>query len=147
MNNQRIPIFTTFALSAVCMLAGCSGSPGSQLPSGTSPVQVQGNAVPILEMSKKCSASHGVSVHPCSVKLSLKSPTATVTTKGPKSGSFTVSDTKCTDNGVATVSGSGNTYLVTAGANKGTCTAKFMDKKANGERIGTAKLSITNNPT
>jgi hypothetical protein len=92
----------------------------------------------------KCKIDNGVSVKPCSIHLSASKPTQTVTTKGPKGGKFSYNDTKCKQQGIATISGSGDSYLVIWGNKSGSCTAVFTDKDSSGKTIGTAKLSITN---
>jgi hypothetical protein len=97
-----------------------------------------------IDASKCKSADKKVSVHPCSVTVSVKNPTADVTAEGPANGTFTVNDTKCETNMIATVTGSGKNYIVTAGTTTGRCTAKFEDKDANGKTLGTALLSIKN---
>jgi hypothetical protein len=81
-------------------------------------------------------------VKPCSIELSAKKPSASVTTKGPQGGTFTVKDPGCETRGIATISGSGNTYTVTIGTKGGLCVATFVDDNQAGKRIGAAKLII-----
>jgi hypothetical protein len=92
----------------------------------------------------KCKSDHGVSVNPCSMSLSLSNPEETAKTKGPKGGTFSFNDTACAKNGIAIITGSGNTYLVVWGSKSGSCTAVFTDKNSKGKKIGIAKLAITN---
>jgi hypothetical protein len=93
----------------------------------------------------KCPSDKGVSVKPCAVKLTAGKPARTVTTKGPKGGTFTLNDTGCTTRLIATIKGSANTYKVTAGAHgKGQCVATFIDYNSGSKRLGAAKLIIVN---
>ena len=134
-----------FPIVALAVLAACSG--GGTPPVGSSNLTSSAQIAPasaIMDMSK-CKSDNDVSVHPCSVKLSVTNPTANVTAKGPAKGTFKVNDMKCETNLIATVTGSGKDYVVTAGTASGKCTAKFEDKDENGKRIGTATLSIQNN--
>ncbi len=126
-------------LLAGCAAAGSAPPTPSSMPLGVS--RMQSLARPIEPA--KCKKDHGVSVTPCSVSLSASEPTATVTTKGPKGSVFTYNDKKCSAEGVATVSGSGDSYLVSWGDESGSCTVVFTDK-ISGKKVGTAKLSVTN---
>jgi hypothetical protein len=130
----RGPIAT---LTLAGTIAGCSTS----LPSATSQMQPAGAPV----SDAKCPSEKGVSVKPCAVKLTAGKPARTVTTKGHKGGTFTVSDTGCTTRLIATIKGSANTYKVTAGAHgKGQCVATFIDYNSANKRLGAAKLIIVN---
>lgn len=134
------------ALGLAGLLAGCAG--GMSSPQGTSVTpSTLSQSLPVnnaLEFAAKCKSDHGVSVKPCSVKLTVTSPTATVTTKGPTGGTFTFKDNKCTKKDIATVEGSGNTYVVTAGTTSGSCKVVFTDKDTKGKKIGKATLDVTN---
>jgi hypothetical protein len=123
-------------LAAAGALAGCAAA---SLPSATSQVQPAG--VPIAD---KCTSDNGISVKPCAVQLTAKKTSTTVTTKGPKGGTFSVKDPACTTRGVATVSGSGDTYTISAGTKHGQCIATFVDYDSGGKRLGAAKLIIVN---
>ena len=83
-------------------------------------------------------------MNPCSINLSLSNPDENVTTKGPKGGTFSFNDTTCVKDGIATISGSGNSYNADWGSKSGSCTAVFTDKNSKGAKIGSAKLHITN---
>jgi hypothetical protein len=122
-----------------CAAAGSAPPTSSSMPLGVS--RIQSLASPIEPA--KCKKDHGVSVTPCSVSLSASEPTATVTTKGPTGGVFSFNDKTCSAEGIATVSGSGNSYLVTWGDESGSCKVTFTDK-VGGKKVGTAKLSVTN---
>jgi hypothetical protein len=131
------------SLGLVGILAGCSGAATNpQTASGVSAPQALSAETPI-DLAK-CKVDHGVSVKPCSVKLTVTNPTEQVTTKGPSGGTFTDKDKKCSSKDIATITGTGNTFTVTAGLKSGKCNGKFIDKDAKGKRIGTAILSITN---
>jgi hypothetical protein len=138
----KSPFIAVGALTVSALLAGCGGS-------GATPVSNSGTAVApqtqLVDASmNKCSSDNGVSVKPCRVTLTVSDPEQTVTTKGPKNGTFTLKDMRCTKKDVAEVAGSGNTYTVTVGTATGMCIAKFVDRDSNSKKIGTAKLSITN---
>lgn len=139
--------FTTIGILGLAgLLAGCSGGMSPSQGTNVTPSTLSQSRplVNAIEFGAKCKSDNGVSVKPCSVKLTVTSPTATVTTKGPSGGTFTFKDKKCTKKDVATVEGSDNTYVVTAGTNSGSCDVVFTDKDTNGKKIGKATLSITN---
>jgi hypothetical protein len=124
---------------SILVVAGALVGCGTSLPSATSQAQPAG--APIAD---KCLSDKGVSVKPCSVELTAKKPSASVTAKGPKGGAFSVNDPGCTTRGVATVSGSGNAYTISAGTKQGQCIATFVDYGQGSKRIGAAKLIILN---
>jgi hypothetical protein len=142
-NSTQLALRSFAALAVAGMLAGCAGS--------ASAPQTSSNALPFVASQMQpagapmiCKIDHGVSVKPCSIHLSAANPTQTVTTKGPKGGKFSFNDTKCKQQGIATISGSRNSYLAVWGNKSGSCTAVFTDKNSSGKTIGTANLSITN---
>jgi len=142
-NSTKLSLRSLAALAVAGMLAGCAG--------GASAPQTSSNALPFVASQMQptdapmtCKIDNGVSVKPCSIHLSASNPTQTVTTKGPKGGKFSYNDTKCKQQGIATISGSGNSYLAIWGNKSGSCIAVFTDKDSSGRTIGTAKLSITN---
>jgi hypothetical protein len=148
MNLPSLSLRPLLAVASLAVLAGCAGTAGSPSASGAVPfTQAQGSSPMgvIADKGSKCKSDNGVSVHPCSVTLSLKNPTVNITAKGPAKGTFSVNDTKCETGDIATVTGSGDQYVVTAGTTSGTCTAKFEDKDQSGKNLGTAKLKIENN--
>jgi hypothetical protein len=105
-------------------------------------LQPAGASIDVI--SATCTDNHGVSVKPCSIHLSGANPVESVTTKGPVGGKFRYNDKVCANDGIATVSGSGNKYQAVWGNKSGSCTTLFTDKNKAGKTIGTAKLSITN---
>lgn len=146
MNSSKASLRSVAAIGLAGILAGCAGgayapqTSSNPLPFGASHMQPAG--VPIDFAA--CKIDHGVSVKPCSIHLSGSNPVETVTTKGPKGGKFRFNDTKCKQKGIATISGSGNTYQAVWGNKSGSCTTVFTDKTKSGKKIGTAALSITN---
>jgi hypothetical protein len=73
-------------------------------------------------------------------------PTATVTTVTNKHNTVTESDNCGGASGIATVTqGTGDTWIVTAGATTGTCSATFTATNKHGKVKGQATLTITNN--
>ncbi|HEY1682896.1 MAG TPA: hypothetical protein VGF98_14715 [Candidatus Tumulicola sp.] len=144
MNSLRQTSLAVFAFAGA--LAGCAGSSHSDLnPSAAGPAnRSTTQALSQPDLGGRCSDDNGVRVKPCNVQLTLSNPTQTVTAKGGMNGSFTVRDMKCTRNGVAEIAGSGDTYQVTAGTTSGTCFAIFVDRKGNGNRVGKARLTISN---
>jgi hypothetical protein len=142
-NSIKLSLRSFAALVVAGMLAGCAG--------GASAPQTSSNGLPFVASQMLatgapmvCTINHGVSIKPCSIHLSLSHPTQKVTTMGPKGGKFSFNDTKCKQMGIATISGSGNTYTAVWGNKSGSCIAVFTDKNSSNKIIGTAKLSITN---
>lgn len=130
-------------LSAAAMLGGCAGSqsPGvtpqttSQMPQARSPIMP----------NKNCTSQGHIKVKPCSVTLTASMPTATVATKTNKHNTVTETDDCGGATGVATVTqGTGDNWVVAAGATTGSCTATFTATNKHGKTKGTADLSITN---
>ena len=143
--NSITSVRSLAALAVAGMLAGCAG--------GTSAPQTSSNALPFTASQMRvagapidfaCKVDNGVSVKPCSIHLSGSNPQQTVTTKGPKGGKFTFNDKTCSQKGIATISGSGNTYSAFWGNKSGSCVTVFTDKTKTGKTIGTAALTITN---
>jgi hypothetical protein len=148
MNSAKSSVRSLAALAVAGMLAGCAGAtpspqtPSNALPFTASQMRVAGGT--IVELA--CKIDHGVSLKPCSIHLSGSNFEQTVTAKGPKGSKFTYNDKTCVQEDIATISGSGKTYQALWGTKSGSCTAVFTDKTKAGKRIGTAKLSITNQP-
>ncbi|MGC2404913.1 MAG: hypothetical protein WA431_00695 [Candidatus Cybelea sp.] len=147
MNSARLSLRSLPALAIAGMLAGCAG--GASAPPTSSnalpfmaQVQPAGASIDVIPMT--CKSDHGVSVKPCSIHLSGSNPVESVTTKGPTGRKFTFNDKVCAKDGIATISGSGNTYQAVWGNKSGSCTTLFTDKAKTGKTIGTAKLSVTN---
>jgi hypothetical protein len=129
---------------AILLVAGTLTACGSSvsIPSATTPLQASDD----LTAAKKgsCPPDKGVSVKPCAVELTAKKSTVTVTTKGPSGGTFTVKDTGCATRLVATVSGSGDSYSISAGTKQGECVVTFVDYSSGNKRLGAAKVIVIN---
>jgi hypothetical protein len=130
------------------MLAGCSGSPSSQVtPFGSTQMN---SSVSHLNHDTKC-RHHGdvrVDVDPCAIDFTASNPgpfTITVNVPEDKKGTISESDNCGGASGIATVTqGSGDSWVVAAGATTGSCTATFSFNNKRGKTVGTANLSITN---
>ena len=144
------PIVAAVALlGAAAILGGCSGSQSGATPQTSMQVPPQYRA-PILpdaaSDAAKCTHQGNVKVKPCSVDFTTGNPgPATVTVKSPKSGTVSESDNCGGATGDATVNqADGDSWVVTAGASTGSCTATFESKNKNGKVTGSADLAITN---
>jgi hypothetical protein len=145
MDSIKSSVRPLAALAVAGMLAGCAGGASApQTPSNALPFTTSQMRVAAAPIGFACKIDHGVSVKPCSINLSSSNPEQTVTTKGPSRGTFTYNDKTCAQNGIATISGSGNTYIAVWGNKSGSCIAVFKDKSKAGKTIGKAALSITN---
>lgn len=130
-------------LSAAAILGGCAGSQSGVTPQTSAQIPLQARS-PITP-AKNCTSQGHIKVKPCSVTLTLSQPTATVTTKTNKHNTVSESDNCGGPSGIATVTqGTGDTWIVTAGATTGSCTATFTATNKHGKVKGTADLSITN---
>ncbi len=130
-------------LGATAMLGGCAGSQSGVTPqtSAQAPLQARSPIMP----DKNCTSQGHIKVKPCSVTLTVSMPTATVTTKTQKHDTVSEQDNCGGASGIATVAqGTSNTWIVTAGATTGSCTATFTATNKHGKVKGTADLSITN---
>jgi hypothetical protein len=137
------PLFAGIALlSATAMLGGCAGSQSGATPQTSTQAPLQGRSI---LPDKNCTRQGHIKVTPCSVTLTVSAPTATVTTKTQKHDTVSEADDCGGPTGIATVTqGSGNTWVVTAGATTGSCTATFTATNKHGKVKGSADLSITN---
>jgi hypothetical protein len=146
MNSAKWSLRSLAAVAVAGILAGCAG--GASMPATStnalSAIALRAPSSSASVQPAKCKSDHGVSVNPCSINLSLSNPDESVTTKGPKGGTFSFNDKTCVKDDIATISGSGNNYNADWGSKSGSCTAIFTDKNSKGKKIGTAKLSITN---
>lgn len=138
------PLVTGVALlSAAAMLGGCAGSQSGATPQTSTQVPLQARS-PIMP-DKNCTSQGHIKVKPCSVTLTVSMPTATVTTKTNKHNTVSEGDNCGGPTGIATVTqGTGDTWVVTAGATTGSCTATFTATNKQGKTKGSADLSITN---
>lgn len=131
-------------LSTAALLGGCAGSQSGATPQTSTQAQPLAHS-PIMP-DKNCTYQGHIKVKPCSVTLTVSMPTATVTTKTNKHNTVSESDNCGGASGIATVTqGTGDTWIVAAGATTGTCTATFTATNKHGKTKGQATLSITNN--
>jgi hypothetical protein len=146
MKSAKSSLRSLAAVAVAGILAGCAG--GASMPAAStnalSSMASRASSPSASIQPAKCKSDHGVSVNPCSINLSLSNPDENVTTKGPNGGTFSFNDATCVKDGIATISGSGNSYNADWGSKSGSCTAVFTDKNSKGAKIGTAKLHITN---
>jgi hypothetical protein len=138
-------LFSLSTLAFAGILAGCAGGAapsGSSngLPFSASQMQPVGANI---FFDAKCKKDNGVSVKPCSVSLTVTDPTATVTVSAPKGDTIADKDKKCSKKDIATVAGSGDSYVVTAGVKSGSCAVIFT-ASSGGKKIGTATLAVKN---
>jgi hypothetical protein len=133
------------ALAAVAILAGCGGS---QSVSPMNPTQQSALAMRSPVADNTCPSKGGVRVSPCTVDFTSSNPgpdTVTVTTPLGKKGTLSELDMCGGASGIATVvQGSGNLWIVTAGAVAGSCKGRFLFRNMQGKVVGHAGLSITN---
>jgi hypothetical protein len=143
-------LYGIFAVAAAAaLLGGCAGSQVSpQAPAQASSALHLPATIP--QVKDHCPAHGGVRATPCTVDLTVSSPGPdTIVVRTPKTKKGTLvewDDCGYPSYGIATVGqGSGNTWIVTAGALTGSCTAEFdfLNYK-HGKKIGWAQLSITN---
>ncbi len=131
--------------AATAVLAGCSGSQNQMSPAApqTSAQSMQNS---IMEPDA-CRHEGGVRVTPCVVTFTVSNPgpdTVTLKTPNSKNGSVVERDNCGGATGKATVTqGTGDTWVVTAGATAGTCGAHFIYFNK-GKRAGAAVLTIHN---
>jgi hypothetical protein len=132
------------SLAAAVGLAACSGNGGSSTPYAGGSSNAASSAMQKLSsMESSVPDARSVTVKPDKVDLTTKKTTETVTVDGPTGSTFTYKD-NCVLKGIASVAVSGtDTYLVTAGAKAGKCTATFFGRDA-GKKVGSAVLAISN---
>lgn len=142
----RLVRYAVAMIATSSFLTGCSGSQ----PFTTTPGLPQSsNAVHSIlgtDMQAKCPVQKGaVRVTPCKVRLSPSNPgPITLTLKTPHGSKGSIKQHGgCGAKGIATISGSGHSWTVTAGSNPGTCRATFVYFN-NGHRVQFARAFITN---
>ena len=131
-------------LGAAALMAGCSGSQSNPMPQAASQAPFQAQTG--WGTDAKCVHSGNVKVKPCAVDFTTSNPgPQTVTVKAPKKDTVSEGDNCNGPTGIAEVAqGQGSTWVVTAGAMTGSCTATFTSKNKKGKVTGTAELAITN---
>jgi hypothetical protein len=141
MKSLESAIRRTAAVAVAALLAACAGPGASPTTGGMSSTLPSSQ---IFNPDHKCKSQNGVKVTPCHVRLTASQPYQKITVKSPSGSTVTVDDKRCTKRGIATVTGSGSTWSVTAGGKRGACIAIFT-AKGNGKQ-GRASLYIANNP-
>jgi hypothetical protein len=150
--SSSFTILRALAVAGIAAsLAGCGGA--SVAPGGPTPNAVTlsaqahgaGGGSTISFDARRCvRRGFRVGIRPCNVVLTASQPTATVNARGPKGGTFSFDDGRCTGKNVASVSGDGTTFTVTGGTSSGHCPVRFLDKTPGGKRIGAALLRVVN---
>ncbi|MGA9944693.1 MAG: hypothetical protein WBP75_06610 [Candidatus Cybelea sp.] len=135
----------TAVTGALALLAGCGGSQPQMTPQGFA--QGTGSAAShSLVPAVTCPPTDGgVSVTPCRVELNASNPgpiALTVSTPNGSKGTLKEHDL-CGALGIATVSGSGDSWSVTAGSTAGKCRISFAYFN-NGKKVGWARAVVTN---
>jgi hypothetical protein len=143
----RLTWCVSAAVAATALLAGCGGSQQSQM---TAPGLPQANnavhSAIAMDKESGCPPHKGaVRVTPCTVDLSPSNPgpvgLSLKTPHGSK-GSVREHDV-CGTKGIATITGSGDSWSVTAGSNPGVCLANFAYFN-NGHKVQFGRSRITN---
>lgn len=128
------------AMTAVALLAGCGSSQSGFAPAGSTQLNA-GMIVPAA-----CRYHGGVRATPCLVRLTASNPgpiTVTLRTPHGSKGTIVEHDTCGGASGKASISGSGDTWQVTAGAIEGDCIARF-NYHNNAQKVGWVEVKIEN---
>lgn len=136
------PLCFGAAAALAFALAGCGGAQ-SQIP-------MQGSTQSALSRGGSiepdaCKSQGGVRAMPCRVQLTASNPSITVTLRTPQGskGSIVEHDTCGGASGIASITGSGDTWQVTAGAVQGNCKARF-NYFNNSQKAGWVQIKIQN---
>ncbi|MGA8097058.1 MAG: hypothetical protein WB810_00210 [Candidatus Cybelea sp.] len=136
----------TAVTGALALLAGCGGSQPQMTPQGFTQGNGSAASHSIVSPTRRCPpAKGGVSVTPCRVELNASNPgpiALSVQTPGGSKGTIKEHDL-CGALGIATISGSGDSWSVTAGSTPGSCRVSFAYFN-NGMKVGWARAVITN---
>jgi hypothetical protein len=134
--GNLVPLFA--ALISATLIAGCGS--GAQSPLLNSPTTTAGSLAQVNPNA--CDDHGGLHVRPCRIVFDASNPGPT-SVKVRHNGNITERD-DCAAAGIATIARtSNNTFMVTAGATDGTCTAHFRFKDDNG-RIEKGTATIIN---
>lgn len=135
------------AITATAIIAGCGGSQPQMTPLGfTQTNSVAAGHSSIDPDSRPCPPQKGaVRVTPCRVHLKPSNPgPVTLTLKTPHGSKGTVREHDvCEAQGIATITGSGDKWTVTAGPNHGKCLANFAYSN-NGHKVQYGRAFIRN---
>lgn len=143
--STRLVSGAVAAVAATAMLAGCSGSQPQLTPQGFSQTSKAAVTHSSIVPNASCPSKGGVSVTPCRVLLNASNPgPVALTVKTPNGSKSKLKEHDlCGALGIATISGSGDSWTVTAGSNTGTCRATFAYFN-NGNKVGWARAIIDN---
>ncbi|MFY9664991.1 MAG: hypothetical protein WAL67_14500 [Candidatus Cybelea sp.] len=137
----------TVLTGALALLAGCGGSQPQMTPLGfTQTNSVAAGHSSMDPDSRPCPPQKGaVRVTPCRVHLTASKPgPVTLSLKTPHGSKGTVREHDvCEAQGIATITGSGDTWTVTAGPNHGKCLANFAYSN-NGHKVQYGRAFIRN---
>lgn len=137
----------TVLTGALALLAGCGGSQPQMTPLGfTQTNSVAAGHSSMDPDSRPCPPQKGaVRVTPCRVHLTASKPgPVTPSLKTPHGSKGTVREHDvCEAQGIATITGSGDTWTVTAGPNHGKCLANFAYSN-NGHKVQYGRAFIRN---
>lgn len=138
------PVVSVAALVAAGLLAGCSGSPSLPASPGTTQLTSSFTHSGVVSPDA-CKSNGGVRATPCRVVLSASNSTVAVSLRTPQGskGSVVEHDNCGGASGIATISGSYQTWTVTAGSMAGSCKARF-NYFNNNQLVGWAKIKIQN---
>ena len=93
----------------------------------------------------QCRSKGGVTATPCPATVGSSNPVQDITVNAPGSPAPTISEKDtCSAKSIATLEGSGSTWVVLAGTTAGKCKAVFTAKNAAGKKVGKAVLNIKN---
>ena len=138
-------VFTTATVVAAIALTACAGTQSALNPAlSTQSSQTVGASVPIADHT--CRTQGGVRAMPCRVELTPSKPgpiAVTLRTPHGSKGSVVEHDNCGGASGIAAVTGSGNSWSVSAGATIGSCKARF-NYFNNAQRVGWARITIQN---
>jgi hypothetical protein len=145
MENDSVATPRLFAPIAVMALTACSMQQTPALPAGTAPSASTTVPRPDTVSDDACDAGGGVRATPCKVDFTAaNSGPAAITLTMASSTTRLAEQDDCNKSGVAVISQqTADQWLVTAGANHGTCTVHFEDATS-GSDAGQALLRIRN---
>lgn len=135
----RTALGAASSIAVAAVLAACGGSQTALTPAGASAM------AQVKTAAQTCITKGGVTATPCSIELNPSNPgpvSVSVSTPQGSKGVIKEHDL-CGELGIATISGSGDSWTVTAGANAGKCraTIAYFNNK---QKVGYARIVINN---
>lgn len=129
---------------AAALLAGCGSAQSGFAPQSVTQSSSAVTHASVIEPDS-CKNSGGVRATPCRVQLTASNPVIDVSVKTPNGAKGTVveHDSCGGASGIASITGSDNSWVVTAGAVKGHCKARF-NYFNNNQKVGWARIKIQN---